>query len=49
MIRENNKDSGKIKKTIKVIYLPNQYDEKAFNEGCLELIKLVALAKEEGA
>lgn len=45
MIRENIKGSKNDKKTIKVIYRPNQYDEKAFNEGCLELIKLVALAK----
>jgi len=44
MIRENKRGQSD-KKTIKVIYLPNQYNEKTFNEGCLELIKLVALAK----
>ena len=35
-------------KNIKIVYLPNKYDEKTFKEGCLELIKLVALAKEGG-
>ena len=48
MIRENNKGLKMAKKTIKVIYLPNQYDEKSFKEGCRELLKLVALAKEGG-
>lgn len=41
----------KNKKQIKVIYFPNQYDPKAFDEGCDEILKIIAETKgnrEEG-